>query len=373
MLKITDTGVTVPTLDEIIEAESDGYKSIYGQDIVITPNSPDGQRIGLEAQARKDAYDSLAYAVQMHDPQYAVGKWADNIAKLTGIRRGAGEYTISPDVKITTDKAINLNAGAVFTHGGNNWILDSAVTLLSGDNYVNLRSEFYGVVPLPTDSFLEPVQIVSGMKLVTSTKAVINGRLGQSTASLMLDRERKLAINNTHDREGIEGSILDVDGVLDAVVLENNTNITDTDGVPAHSINAIVLGGADQDIATTIQKKIIGGGCGTFGSESVTLTNYRGRDRVINFDRPTIKNIVVVVNVVRVKSGVDVDIDYIKDQISSKDFKIGENALAGRLYCIASDGTFYIKSITVDGGEVSTVGIREKANIAKENITVNIV
>ena len=169
MLEITDKGVTVPTLDEIIEAETDGYKNIYGQDIVVTPNSPDGQRIGLEAQARKDAYDTLAYAIQMHDPQYAVGKWADNIAKLTGIRRGAGEYTISPDVKITTDRTINLTAGTVFTQGGNNWILDSATMLLSGDNYVNLRSEFYGVVPLPVGSFLEPVEIVSGMKTVTST------------------------------------------------------------------------------------------------------------------------------------------------------------------------------------------------------------
>ena len=80
-----------------------------------------------------------------------------------------------------------------------------------------------------------------------------------------------------------------------------------------------------------------------------------------------------MVNAVRVKSGTDVDIDFIKDQISSKEFKIGENALAGRLYCITNDGTFYIQSITVDGGEVSVVGIREKANIAKENITVNIV
>ena len=73
MLKITDTGVTVPTLDEIIEAKSDGYRSIYGQDIIITPNEQDGQRIGIESQFMKDAYDTLAYATQMHDPQYAVG------------------------------------------------------------------------------------------------------------------------------------------------------------------------------------------------------------------------------------------------------------------------------------------------------------
>lgn len=372
MLTINDKGVSVPTLDEIIEELSDGYKTIYGQDIVITPNTPDGQRIGIESQARKDAYDTLAYAIQMHDPQYALGKWADVIAKLTGINRAEGKYTISPDVKITVDRNININAGSVFTNNGNNWILDDATALLIGDNYVNLRSEFYGVVPLAVDSFLEPVQIISGMKLVTATKGIIAGKLGQSTASLMLDRERKLAINNTHDREGIEGSLLDLDGVFDAVVLENNTNVTDSDGVPAHSINAIVLGGEAEDIANTIQKKIIGGGCGTYGQESFTLTNYRGRDRIINFDRPTIKDIHVVVNVVRVKSGVDIDIDNIKDQIEEKDFKIGEDALAGRLYCMTTNGTFYVQSITVDGGEVVSVGVREKANIPRDNITVNI-
>lgn len=373
MLTINDKGVSVPSLDDVIEDLSEGYKDIYGQDIVITPNTPDGQRIGIEAQARKDAYDTLAYAIQMHDPQYAVGKYADVIAKLTGIKRAAGKYTISPDVKITVDRNINIAAGAVFTNSGNKWILDDATSLLTGDNYINLRSEFYGVVPLPVDAFLEPVQIIAGMKLVTATKGIISGNLGQSTASLMMDRERKLAINNTHDREGIEGSLLDLDGVFDAVVLENNTNITDSDDVPAHSINAIVLGGTDEDIATTIQKKIIGGGCGTFGSESFVLTNYRGRNRTINFDRPIIKNIDVVVNVVRVRSGVDIDIDKIKDQVSSKDFKIGESALAGRLYCIQNDGTFYVKSITVDGGDSVVIGIREKANIPRDNITVNIV
>lgn len=373
MLIINENGVSVPTLDQIIDELSTGYKEIYGQDISIQPSTQDGQRIGIEAQSRKDALDSLAYAIQMHDPQYALGKWADVIAKLTGIRRKDGQYTISPDVKITTDRTINLNPNTVFTHNGDNWILDDATTLLSGDNFVSLRSEFYGVIPLPIDAFLEPVVIVAGMKLVTATKNVIAGKLGQSTASLMLDRERKLAINNTHDREGIEGSLLDIDGVFDALVLENNKNVTDSDGVPAHSINAIVLGGTDESIAKTILQKIKGGGCGTFGQESHTVPQYRGRDRVINFDRPTIKDIIVEVEAVRQKMGTDVDIDYIKNQIASKDFKIGENVLAGRLYCMSLDGTFYIKSIKVDGSDISVVGIREKGNISKENITVRIV
>ena len=71
MLIIDDKGVTVPNLDDVVDELSEGYRSIYGQDINIAPDSPDGQRIGIEAQARKDAYDTLAYAIQMHDPQYA--------------------------------------------------------------------------------------------------------------------------------------------------------------------------------------------------------------------------------------------------------------------------------------------------------------
>lgn len=372
MLEINDTGVSVPTLDELITDISDGYRSIYGSDIVITANSPDGQRIGLEAQARKDALDALIYAIQMHDPQYAQGKWADVIAKLTGTKRQQGEYTISPDVLIVTDRNVTLRAGYTVTGNGSKWILDDSIQLGTGDNFINFRSEFYGIYPLAVDSSLEPIEIVTGVKAIQATKNIINGKAGQSTASLMLDRERKLAVNNTHDREGVEASLLSVDGVLDAVVLENNTNETDLNGVPAHSLNAIVLGGSSADIATMILKKIAGGGCGTHGAESYTVKGYRNFDRIIKFDRPTIKDINVTVVVVRQRFGVDVDIDYIKNQMSAIDFKISEDALAGRLFSIQNDGTFYIKSILVDGGASVAVGLKEKANISKENITVSI-
>ena len=71
MLEINDKGVTAPNLDEIISEKSEGYRLIYGRDIGIDASDPDGQRIGIESQAVKDAYDTLLYAIQMKDPQYA--------------------------------------------------------------------------------------------------------------------------------------------------------------------------------------------------------------------------------------------------------------------------------------------------------------
>ncbi|MED6004880.1 MULTISPECIES: hypothetical protein [Enterobacteriaceae] len=373
MLTIDEKGVVVPTLTEIIDELSEGYREIYGQDINIAPDSQDGQRIGLEAQARKDAYDTLAYAIQMHDPQYALGKFADVIGKITGAKREEGKYTFVPDIKIVTDRIVNLKAGyEISDNNGNNWILENDLTLGAGENLVDFRSEFFGAISLPVGTFLEPKEIIFGVKTITSTKAPIEGRLGESTAHFMERRARKLAINNTHDREGIEASLIDLSGVLDALVLENNTNATDSNGVPAHSINAIVLGGSSEDIATTILKKIKGGGCGTFGAELFTIINYRGADRVINFDRPTSKDITVDVTLVRAHAQVDIDIDAIKDAIVAKQFKIGQDVVVGMLYCFPNNGTFYVKSIKVDGGDLVSIGIREIANIPRENISVAI-
>lgn len=369
MLEINDKGIIVPDLNEIIDDLSSEYRDIYGQDIDLTPSSQDGQRVGLEAQARKDAYDTLAYAIQMHDPLQAVGKWADLIASLSGIKREDGKYTILPDVKITTDRVVNLNSGYIIEKDGNKWILEDGATLLNGVNYLNFRSEFYGEVPLVVGASLEPEQVVFGVKQIESTKTPIMGYLGQSTASMMTKRLRRVARNNLNDREGIEASLLEVDGVVDALVLENNTNITDSNGVPAHSINAIVLGGSDEGVATTIFQKIKGGGCGTSGEVTHTIP-YRGADRITNFDRATPKDVMVVVTIVRAKNYTDIDEQPIKDAIAGIDFMIGDDVVAGMLYCFPSDGSFYIKSIKVDGADISPIGIREIANISADNVTV---
>lgn len=370
MLEINDKGIKVPSLDEIIDQKVEGYRTIYGSDINLDASTPDGQRIGLESQGVKDAYDSLAYAIQMHDPQYAEGKWADMIASLSGVKRGSGKYTILPDVKITTDRNVLIKAGYTIIKDGSNWILDSDTQLLSGENFLNFRSEFYGEQSLPVNSSLEPQQIILGIKRIESTKSPIMGNLGQNTASLKIDRLRKLAINNTHDREGIEASLLDIDGVIDALVLENNTKVEDSNGVPANSINAIVLGGSSEDIAKTILQKIKGGGCGTFGDQLFTIVNYRGADRKIYFDRPETKQFNVTVTLVRSKPQVDINEDAVKEAIAALDFRIGQDVVAGMLYCFPNDGTFYIESIKIDGADIGSVAILEKANINKDNITV---
>ncbi|MDD0862137.1 hypothetical protein LOD44_11070, partial [Xylella fastidiosa subsp. multiplex] len=54
MGKVTTSGYEAERLDTIIARLQEGFRSIYGNDINVDPDSPDGQLIGLIAQIKAD-------------------------------------------------------------------------------------------------------------------------------------------------------------------------------------------------------------------------------------------------------------------------------------------------------------------------------
>jgi uncharacterized phage protein gp47/JayE len=67
------TGLTVKTLTEIRDEKEVDYKSIYGNDINVDPNSPDGQIINIEAQGAIDLREVLSQINAGFDPDEAEG------------------------------------------------------------------------------------------------------------------------------------------------------------------------------------------------------------------------------------------------------------------------------------------------------------
>jgi len=63
-LTFTPDGLTIQTFDEIYAELVAGYQAIYGTDINLDPDSPDGQRVGIEAKARLDAQ---AFALALYN------------------------------------------------------------------------------------------------------------------------------------------------------------------------------------------------------------------------------------------------------------------------------------------------------------------
>ena len=101
--RFTPNGIEVQTFDEIYQELADGYREIYGNDINLDPDSPDGQRVAIEAQARLDvqSFGSLLY--NQLDPAFALGQALNSIIKFSGItRRPATRSQV--DVEVTTTR-----------------------------------------------------------------------------------------------------------------------------------------------------------------------------------------------------------------------------------------------------------------------------
>lgn len=128
---------------------------------------------------------------------------------------------------------------------------------------------------------------VSGWDSVTNLVSATLGRDIETDAELRLRRSNSVGALGKATDEAIKNAILqDVANVTSALVFSNRTDITDGDGRPPHSFEAVVSGGLDSDVAETIWLNMPSG-IQTHGNTAEVVVDSSGNDQDINFSRPT--------------------------------------------------------------------------------------
>jgi uncharacterized phage protein gp47/JayE len=148
------------------------------------------------------------------------------------------------------------------------------------------KADTAGALSPNLGSVTQIVTSYAGWNSVENNVAAVVGRDAETDISL---RQRWGA--SVYDRasamvEAIRAALIQTDGVTFAIVYENDTDTTDADGRPPHSIEAVVAGGNPQDIGATIWRTHAGG-ITTYGSQAVTVTDSQGITHIMRFNRPT--------------------------------------------------------------------------------------
>lgn len=179
---INDSGIQTKTLDEIkesiVEGTSDapGLKLIYGNDINIDSDTPDGQLVNIFALAIKDVLDLTVQTYNSFDPDLAVGRSLDMRCAINGATRRGASYT-QTTVRVTTDRALNLpgldNAsGTPFTVSdaeGNRYVLKSTTRFSeAGDYDLDFRAEQSGRVVCLQNTITTQVTITLGVTKINN-------------------------------------------------------------------------------------------------------------------------------------------------------------------------------------------------------------
>lgn len=129
------------------------------------------------------------------------------------------------------------------------------------------------------------VTVYAGWDSVSNNVAANTGRLAESDTALRQRWNGSLYARSVAMVDSIAAALLTINGVTVARVYENNSDETDAEGRPPHSIEAVVNGGDADEIGAVIWEKKAAG-IDTFGSQNVSVTDSQGFIHTINFNRP---------------------------------------------------------------------------------------
>jgi len=295
---ITPTGITIPALQDIINSKIATYQSIWGDDVYLATGTQDYQLLAIEAQAIYDSNVAAVAAFNAYSPQTAVGVQLDTAIKINGMAREAGTNSTAICNVVGAPGFTIVNGQAQDTATPPNlWNLPASVLIpSSGTIPVTVTCAAVGAIVAPPNTITTIYTPQLGWDTITNPAA---SDIGSSTETDGAVRQRQTistAIPSQTSIGAIMGAVADVPGVVRSLVYENDSATTDSNGIPSHSICAVVQGGDATAIATAILLEK-DQGCGTYGTTSETIADPSGLPITINFFELAQVEIYAIVNV----------------------------------------------------------------------------
>lgn len=235
------------------------------------------------ALAIHDANNTAIAVYNCFSPATGYGAALTSNVKINGIaRKGATNSTV--------DLLFTGTAGTIITNGTvkdtNNviWRLpDSVVIGVDGTVTATAICSKGGAVAAPAGTITTINTPTRGWTSVTNPAAATVGAPAETDAELRIRQGQSVAIPSITPFEGVDGAIANIAGVTRHKLYENDTGKTDGNGLPPHSISAIVDGGDVTEIARTIRGNK-GQGVRTWGKTSVAETSAAMKGLINAFD-----------------------------------------------------------------------------------------
>ena len=180
-----------------------------------------------------------------------------------------------------------LTIEAVTKSSSNTMILSDNLTTTSVGTVVTFATEDYGDIYLPEGSVTIITKSVTGLKSVINVGEYIAGQLEEDDEAFRQSYIEKIFYHSSRMIQSIRSAIINnCQGVKAVTVFENVGDTVDSAGRYPHSVEVVVDGGDEAEIAQQIFD-VKSGGINTYGSTSITVIGDNGEEIIIRFNRPT--------------------------------------------------------------------------------------
>ena len=384
-MTINENGLLIDEFSTIYNRLADKFKLIYGQDINLEQNSPDGQLLGIITNEIYDLQTLILHIYNSFDPDLAQGVELNKLLKLIAQTRRASTKSIG-DITIVANANVTLPADyTIIDENKNEWVINAETTLIAGTNIVSFNAVNFGAIEASANTINDVVTVFPEIISVNNTLPAEIGRDEESDVLLRKRRNNLLSVNSNSTIAGIYSKLFLLDTVTDAVIYENATDTYDAlKDLNAHTLWCIIDGGSIDEITKIIATdKTIGTDLkGTVSNNYVEIFlkadgTTRALTHIVKFDRPTEIPLYIKLTVSKKIITDIIDMDAIKNKLVEKLYSINEKATATELYAyVYSAGNTFIASnleVSKDNitfGNTATNDYDEKFIISAVNIAI---
>lgn len=342
---LTEKGFNRPTYTTLLNALEYKARELFGDGINLTVRSPLGLFLRILAwmwnilwSCLEDVYNSRFVDTAAGNSLYRLGR---NIGmSILPEAKAAGYITVTGTAKTTVPVGylVATNGGLQYTVMQEAVIPDSGMVLAliqaaeTGPEY-NTAAGTVKVIVNPS--------AVPGIISINNEEAITGGRIKETDAEFRERYSESVDYSGGVNADAIQAALVnDAAGVSSAYVYENDTDENDpVYNLPPHSIEAVVYGGLDENIAKVIYDRK-SGGIQTVGSMAVQVVTASGQQIAIRFSRPTTRKIYIRV------TGLQTSREY-----------AGESAIKQALLGYIGDGTAGGLEIGSDVKYIKLLGI----------------
>lgn len=367
---LNENGLTISSSNEIREWLEQSYRMIYGDDIVLDSNTSDGQLLDILTQMNTDLRERLTELYNQQNPDSVRGIAQDKMYRINNLFRKGGSFTIQT-LTLTLNSTVaklqgldaNYNDVTATAYGftdnsGMAWyLIDTQENLTAGVHDLLFRCSQLGNITPVLNSIVNPIEIVSGVVSATNGIAPVSiGVTEETDEDFATRRQRSTEDRSQNTVDSMRGAILDLAGVVDALVYQNNTDETDLiNNIKAHQIWVIVEGGASSDIATAIYANIAS--ASMKGDVEVDILTTSGQTFTAKFDRVQSESLYIKFEIKKTETGFVFDFDGIKNYIAENlTYSIKEYADTAKPISIAQQG------IDANGGGGTCINLKISAD-----------
>lgn len=332
---VTADGFVVKPLEAIKADVEAAIRARVDAGIILTTDTPDGQTFLIFCEQLVQMWELAASVGSTMDPAAAIGIWLDNLSTITGTERAAArKSTVVENVTVSQAVSIGIGAFAVSVAGNpaSRFVnTEAIVTGAAGTVAIDFEGDVTGplVANAGTLTVIETPAV--GVTSVTNPLDAAVGSNIEDDQGLRPRREAELDAVGSGTVDSIRARLIKPiakgGAAVDAArVFENVTDVTDINGVPPHSIRAVVVGGADAAIWQVLWNAT-GGGIRTFGSHTGTATDSAGGSQSVSFDRATELTVYLEVDIDVIAANYPTDGD---DQVAQLLVNKGNELTMGR-------------------------------------------